>query len=108
LAEAGAIVPWDLTKLPNWNAIQPWARNNPYLSWQGRQYGIPVVVNADSMIFLPDKVGNIDTYAAVFDPKLKGKTAMEDAWINSMIFAAIFLKQNAIEKIQDPGDLTPD
>lgn len=108
LAEAGVILPWDLTKIPNWSAIQPWARNNPYLAWQGRQYGIPVVVNADSMIYLPDQVGEIDTYAAVFDPKLKGKTAMEDAWINSMIFTAIYLKQNAIEKIQDPGDLTAD
>jgi putative spermidine/putrescine transport system substrate-binding protein len=108
LARAGKILPWDLTKISHWNDIWPWARDIPYAKYQGQQYGLPVVVNADSMIYLPDKVGTIDTYHAVFDPKLKGKTSMEDAWINSAIFTAIYLKQNSIAKIQDPGDLTPD
>lgn len=31
---------------------------------------------------------------------------MEDAWINSVIFTAIYLKENGLERIDDPGDLT--
>jgi len=31
---------------------------------------------------------------------------MEDAWINSAIFAAIYLKANGLMAIVDPGDLT--
>ncbi len=108
LAQAGKILPWDLTKIPNWQAVWPWAQDIRHAKYDGKQYGLPIVINADSMIYLPDKVGKIDSYAAVFDPKLKGKTSMEDAWINSAIFTAIYLKQNAISKIQDPGNLTPD
>lgn len=108
LAAAGKILPWDLSKIGNWNSLWDWARSVPYAKWQGKQFGIPVVINADSMIYLPKHVGEIDTYAAVFDPKLRGKTAMEDAWINSVIFTAIFLKENAIQNIADPGDLSSD
>ena len=43
----------------------------------------------------------------VFDPKLKGKTAMEDAWINSAIFTAMYLKNSENAKIEQPGNLTP-
>ena len=64
-------------------------------------------MNADSVIYLPDKIGGtVDSYEVVFDPKFKGRTAMEDAWINSAIFAAIYLKENSIATIADPGDLT--
>lgn len=108
LAKAGKILPWNLEAIPNWGTIWPWARDIPYVKYQGQQYGLPVVINADSMIYLPDKVGEVDTYAAVFDPKLKGKTSMEDAWINSAVFAAIYLKQNSLAQIQNPGDMTPD
>lgn len=108
LAEAGALLPWDLAKIPNWEGVWSWAKNIKHARWRGEQYGLPIVINADSMIYLPDKVGVIDSYASVFDEKLKGKTSMEDAWINSVIFAAIYLKENAIQKIEDPGNLTPD
>jgi len=108
LASAGKILPWDVSKLTNWSSLWDWARDIPYAKWEGRQYGIPVVINADSMIYLPKHIGTIDSYAAVFDHKLKGKTAMEDAWINSVIFTAIYLKENALQKIADPGDLTLD
>jgi putative spermidine/putrescine transport system substrate-binding protein len=108
LAGAGKILPWDLTKLQRWATMWDWAKEIPYTSYEGKRYGLPVVINADSMIYLPDKVGQIDSYAAVFDPKLKGKTSMEDAWINSVIFTAIYLKDNFEKNIKNPGDLDKD
>ncbi len=108
LASAGVILPWDLGKIPNWSGVWPWAKNIKHAAWRGQQYGLPIVINADSMIYLPEKVGVVDSYAAVFDKKLKGKTSMEDAWINSAIFAAIYLKENALQKIEDPGNLNTD
>lgn len=108
LAEANMIIPWDINKIPNFDKLWSWAKDIPYTKVNGKQYGIPVVINADSIIYLPEKVGEIDSYSAIFDPKFKGKVSMEDAWINSVIFTAIYLKENGLQKINNPGDLELD
>jgi putative spermidine/putrescine transport system substrate-binding protein len=114
LASAGAILPWDLSKIPNLSSAWPWVKQIEHTNWKGKQYGIPLVLNADSMIYLPDQIkavngyesGIIDSYAAIFDPRLKGRTSMEDAWVNSVIFAAIYLKGSNKLSIKEPGNLT--
>lgn len=114
LAKAGVILPWNLNKIPNWNKMWTMAIDIPYTRVDNEQFGIPIALNADSMIYLPDKIktvpgyesGLIDTYFAVFDEKLRGKVSMEDAWINSVIFTAIYLKENGLCAINDPGNLT--
>ncbi len=114
LAQAGAILPWDLAKISRWDTAWKWAKDIEHTRWQQRQFGLPLVVNADSMVYVPERIatvpgyesGIVDTYAAVFDPRLKGKTSMEDAWVNSVIFTAIYLKQNELLAINDPGNLT--
>lgn len=109
LAEAGKIIPWDLSKISNWESMWDWAKDIPYTKIGNKQYGLPIVINADSIIYLPEFTGGeIDSYAAVFDPKFKGRASMEDAWINSAIFAAIYLKESGLQKIDNPGDLTED
>lgn len=108
LARQGLIAPWDLSKVPNYESVWQWAKDIPYLTHEGQVYGIPAVINADFMIALEDRVGTIDSYGAVFDPKLKGKTAMEDAWINSAIFTAMYLKESENAPIVEPGNLTED
>lgn len=113
LARAGLIEPWDLSAIPNWSSVWESAKGISYTSVGGKRYGIPIALNADSIIYLPDEVrkvsgyedGVVDSYAAVFDPKFAGRTSMEDAWINSAIFTAIFLKAQG-EVIEDPGNLT--
>lgn len=106
LAEAGKILPWDTNKLTNWGGVWEWVKNIPHCQVNGKVYGLPAVVNADSIIYLPEKTGIVDSYGVIFDPKFKGRVAMEDAWINSVIFAAMYLKENNIQKIDKPGDLT--
>jgi len=76
--------------------------------------GIPVALNADSMIYMPDKLrtvpgyesGMVDSYFAVFDDRLRGHTAMEDAWINSAVFAALYLKHSGQAAINRVNNLT--
>jgi len=106
LAKQGLIAPWDLSKIPNFAGIWQWAKDIPTLTYEGKQYGIPTVVNADSIIYRPDKLGKVDSYGVIFDPKLKGRVAMEDAWINSAIFTAIYLKGAENKPIKDPGNLS--
>jgi putative spermidine/putrescine transport system substrate-binding protein len=108
LAKQRLIAPWDIGKIPNYASVWQWAKDIPYLTYEGQTYAIPTVINADSMIALEDKIGKVDSYGVIFDPKLKGKTAMEDAWINSAIFTAIYLKNSENAKIGEPGNLTPD
>jgi putative spermidine/putrescine transport system substrate-binding protein len=111
MAKAGTILPWDISKIPNFSSLWEWTKKIPTLQYNGAQIAIPIVVNADSMIYLEKETGPIDSYAAIFDPKLKGRTSMEDAWINSVVFAAIFMKENNIQgmsKIVNPGDLEED
>ena len=106
LAKQGLIAPWDISKIPNFAGIWQWAKDIPTLTYEGKQYGIPTVVNADSIIYRPDKLGKVDSYGVIFDPKLKGRVAMEDAWINSAIFTAIYLKGAENKPIKDPGNLS--
>lgn len=114
LAESGVILPWDLNKIPNWATMWPMAKRIPFTVVNGAQYGLPLALNADSMIYLPEKIknvqgyedGNINSYFAVFDERLRGRASMEDAWINSAIFTAIYLKENGLQTIGNPGNLT--
>jgi putative spermidine/putrescine transport system substrate-binding protein len=112
LAVQGAILPWDMSLIPNWDDdVWPMARKIPYHMVNGKRYGIPFTINADSMVYNADKIPVVDTYAYVFDKTLKGKTSMEDWWGNSAIFAALYLKENNIEgmgRIADPGNLKKD
>lgn len=116
LFESATILPWDLSKIPNWGEVWEMAKNIPYTrSSTGDQLGLPIALNADSMIYLPDELrkvtgfesGTLTSYSAIFDERLKGRVAMEDAWINSVIFTAIFLKEHPERgiPIDDPGDL---
>jgi putative spermidine/putrescine transport system substrate-binding protein len=108
LAKRGLIAPWDITQIPNYSTLWEWVKNIPYLTFEDKIYGIPTVINADSMIALRNRVGSIDSYGVLFDRKLRGKTSMEDAWINSVIFTAMYLKNSENAKISEPGDLTAD
>lgn len=108
LAVQGAIAPWDVSKIPNYESVWQWAKDIPYLQHDGKQYGVPAVINADSIIYRPDKLGKVDSYGVIFDPKLKGQVAMEDAWINSAVFAAMYLKESENQSIGNPGNLTAD
>lgn len=114
LFEADTILPWDLNKIPNWEYIWDIAKKIPYARFEDKQLGLPIALNADSIIYLPDKIrdvsgyesGIVHSYSIIFDEKFKGRVSMEDAWINSVIFAAIYLKENHYMAINDPGDLS--
>lgn len=108
LFRQGNIVPWDTSKLSNFDSMWQWARDIPYLRDGDAQIGLPTVVNADSIIYRRDKLGVVDSYGVIFDPALKGRVAMEDAWINSAIFTAMYLKESENAPIEEPGNLTED
>jgi len=108
---AGVILPWDTSKIPLWSSVWPWMKSIPYLNQSGKQIGLPIVANADSIIYRERATGVVDSYSYVFDRKFRGRASMEDAWMNSVIFTAIYMKENNIDnlgRIKNPGDLEPD
>lgn len=113
LARAGKILPWDMDKILKWESIWPWANTVNYNIVDGKRYGIPIAMNADSMIYLPEEIRKIvknkndigDSYSLVFDDRLAGRTSMEDSAINSTLYAAMYLKGNGLN-IKEPGNLT--
>ena len=48
-------------------------RTFPYLTYEGKIYGIPAVINANSMIALEDKVGKVDSYGVDLRPEAEGQ-----------------------------------
>src|SRR6516162_4638309 len=47
LAKRDLIAPWDLSQIPNYTNLWQWAKDIPYLTYEGKIYGIPTVINAD-------------------------------------------------------------
>jgi putative spermidine/putrescine transport system substrate-binding protein len=48
LANGGSIIPWDLSKIPHWSSAWEWAKQIEHTRVNGKQFGLPLVVNADS------------------------------------------------------------
>jgi hypothetical protein len=45
LAVQGAIAPWDLDQIANYETVWSWAKDIPYLYHEGEQYGIPIIAD---------------------------------------------------------------
>lgn len=109
LVPEGHLVPVDASKFDNSKfAYDYWPLDSDLYKYNGELYGVPVMGNGDSVAYLPDRVGEITSLGALFDPELKGKTALENRWSAAMIKTAIYLKGSEQAAIDDPGDMTPD
>jgi putative spermidine/putrescine transport system substrate-binding protein len=53
------IVPWDLAQIPNYSSVWEWAKHIRSPTFESKTYGIPTIINADSMVALRNKVGNL-------------------------------------------------
>lgn len=74
----------------------------------GAQLGIPAVMHTDSIIYREEKLGMVDSYSVILEPKMKGRVAMEDSLINLAVFAMIWLQNGMNQPSSDPGNLLGD
>jgi spermidine/putrescine-binding protein len=90
-----------------------WKRSETVVGKDGVQYGVPVIGNADSFGYYPDKIGAAAdgndelSWSLMFDnEKTKGKVAYDQTWSYSIGVAALYLMgQNKLE-VKDPADMT--
>ena len=97
---------WDRTS-------DDWKRSAVVTSKDGGQYGVPVIGNADSFGYFPDKLnvsadGQDDVSWAMFfeSDKTHGRVAYDQTWTYSMPVAALFLKHHGRVKIDNVVDMT--
>lgn len=115
LVDNGLIKELDTSKLPNWEKdtyIESYlAKGTPgfdFIGYEDTVYGVPTVLQGDSFAFLPDETGELDSYAALFDPKFRGFVSLEDNYTTAGQKTALYLKQSGMAQIGDPADMTPE
>ena len=114
LVENDLIEPIDTAKMPNWGKdsyiaqfLKPGSPGFDFIGYNGKIYGVPTVLQGDSFAFLPEATGQLDSYAALFDPKWRGFVALEDNYTTAGQKTALYLKDSKQATIGDPANLTP-
>jgi putative spermidine/putrescine transport system substrate-binding protein len=115
LVDNDLILELDPSRLPNWAAntyieqyLAPGTPGFEFIGYDGKIYGVPTVLQGDTFAYLPDETGDLDSYAALFDPKFKGFVALEDNYTTAGQKTALFLKDSGQAAIEDPADMTPE
>lgn len=114
LVENELVVPLDTSRLSNWEKhtnIKKYILDDPagfqFAGQDGKIYMMPTFIQGDSIGYLPEFTGEIDSYGALFDPKFKGFTAVEDNFTTTGQKTALYLKKNNLASIEDPSNMTP-
>ena len=115
LVDNDLILKLDPARLPNWSKnsyIRDYlGKGTPgfeFIGYEGEIYGVPTVLQGDSFAYLPDETGELDSYAALFDPKFRGYVSLEDNYTTAGQKTALYLKKSGQAKINDPDDMTPE
>jgi spermidine/putrescine-binding protein len=90
-----------------------WKRSPTVVGTDGKQYGVPVIGNADSFGYFPDKLGASPdgndelSWSVMFDDeKTLGRVAYDQTWTYSIGTAGLYLQGLGKVKIADVADLT--
>jgi putative spermidine/putrescine transport system substrate-binding protein len=113
LVENHLVTPIDTARLSNWSKhsnIKKYILDDPagfsFCGWDGKIYMMPTFIQGDSIGYLPEATGPIDSYAALFDPKFRGYTAIEDNYTTTGQKTALYLKKSGLATIDDPSNMT--
>jgi len=112
LASQKAIVPIDVSNIPNWKNVLPRYLDGgsaaDTIRHKGKIYSVPYISNADSLAFNYSKIGQeLNSWDALFDSQFKGRAAMQNDFGPTLTNTAIYLKQTGKQDIKNPSDMTP-
>jgi putative spermidine/putrescine transport system substrate-binding protein len=90
-----------------------WKRSEVVTGKDGVQYGVPVIGNADSFGYFPDKIGAAAdgleelSWSLMFDSeKTRGRVGYDQTWTYSIGVAGLYLMSLGKAKIVDVADMT--
>ena len=103
-------------QLTLWNRTSDdWKHSAVVTSKDGRQYGVPMIGNADSFGYFPEKIGaSADglediSWAMFFESDTtRGRVAYDQTWTYSLPVCALFLKHHGRVQIENVVDMTKD
>ena len=101
LVENDLVVPLDTARLKNWAGhtnIKKYILDDPagfkFAGLGDKVYMMPTFIQGDSIGYLPEFTGEVDSYSALFDPKIKGFTAIEDNFTTTGQKTALYMQKN--------------
>ena len=99
---------WDRTS-------DDWKRSAVVQDREGKQFGVPVIGNADIFGYFPDKLGLMPdsddeiSWSVMFeDDRTRGRVAYDQTWTYSLGPAALYIQAKSGKKFGDTADLTKD
>ena len=115
LVDNDLILQLETSRLPNWQKDtyieQYLAAGTPgfqFIGYEDKIYGVPTVLQGELFRLSAGETGDLDSYAALFDPRFKGFVALEDNYTTAGQKTALFLKHSGQAHIADPADMTPE
>ena len=88
---AGLIQPLDPARLTNAVNVFPEFQGSPFWTVDGALYGVPFVWGANAIAFNRAETGDVDSLAALFDPRFSGRIAIRDEPDDTLAIAALHL-----------------
>jgi len=92
-----------------------WKRSDVVTDKDGKQWGVPVIGNADSFGYFPEKLGLAPdseeelSWSLMFDDEAtRGRVAFGQGWAYSFPRAALYLKSTGKAEIANVADMTGD
>ena len=92
-----------------------WKRSDVVTDAEGTQWGVPVIGNADSFGYFPEKLGVAPdseeelSWSLMFDDEgTRGRVAYGQGWAYSFPSAALYLKSKGAAEIGNVADMTGD
>lgn len=105
----------DHPELTLWERTPDTWKRTDLMQAEGKQYGVPVIGNADSFGYFPEAIGadpdGLDeiTWAKMYeDEETKGRVSLDRSWLLSMPEVAQFLKHHGRAEIEDVANMTGD
>ena len=115
LVDNDLVLKLDPSRMPNWaknTYIKDYLGNGTpgfnFIGYEDTIYGVPTILQGDSFAYLPEETGELDSYAALFDPKFRGYVSLEDNYTTAGQKTALFLKKAGQADIKDPANMTPE
>lgn len=103
----------DHPELTLWERTSDAWKRTDLLQAEGKQYGVPVIGNADSFGYFPEAIGanpnGLDdiSWAMMYESEeTKGRVSLDRSWLLSMPEVAQFLKHHGRAEIEDVANMT--